>query len=241
MGSGETYTIGRVVKKLQALYPDLTVSKVRFLESEGLVSPKRTKSGYRTYTDKDVERLETILRLQKTCFYPLSYIKERLEAADEGATLDELESARGDQDEARLLESNHPLEDLPDLVGVPVSFVRTLVEGGFISLLRGEGGRQLVDGHDIPLIRSAFELKRYGLDPRFLKPYLQRVNREVPAFKQVLSSIIRQGSLEDAKTRLAFDTTLDHLVALTNTVGSSLLRRELYREFNYPGVGAQSR
>ena len=70
MATSETYTIGKVVKRLQASFPDLTVSKVRFLESEGLVKPQRTKSGYRAYTEGDVKRLETVLRLQQTVLLP---------------------------------------------------------------------------------------------------------------------------------------------------------------------------
>ena len=236
MASPETYTIGKVVKKLSATYPDLTVSKVRYLEGEGLIAPKRTKSGYRTYSEKDVERLETVLRLQQTCFYPLAVIKERLDAQEAGKQLEELEGrgAPGADDEA-LLNATHLLENIPDLIAVPVAFVRTLNDAGVLQITRSQNGRQFVSGRDIPLIRAAYELKRYGLDPRFLKSYVQRANREVPLFKQILSSTVgRQGSLDDPKVKQAFDTTLAHLLSLSETVGSSILRRELYQEFKYP-------
>ena len=97
MAAGETtYTIGKVVKMLSASFPDLTVSKVRYLESEGLVSPTRTKSGYRTYSDRDVKRLETVLRLQSSCFYPLAVIREKLNALDAGENIEELEAPVAD-------------------------------------------------------------------------------------------------------------------------------------------------
>ena len=77
-------TIGKVVKKLQQQYPDLSISKVRYLQDEGLLNPSRTPSGYRLYSQRDVRRLETILHLQKTRFLPLSVIKEELERQDSG-------------------------------------------------------------------------------------------------------------------------------------------------------------
>lgn len=235
MASGETYTIGKVVKKLSAAFPDLTVSKVRYLESEGLVTPMRTKSGYRTYSDRDVERLETVLRLQKTCFYPLSVIKERLDALEEGETPEELSSTEARIDDEALLGTSHLLEDIPDLVNVPVAFVRTLNDMGLLQISRNAAGRQLVDGQDIPLIRAAYELKRYGIDPRFLKAHVQRTNREVPLFKQVLSSTIgRQASFDDPKTLQSFDATLERLLELNDTVSDCLTRRELRREFKHP-------
>ena len=242
MAAGETtYTIGKVVKMLSANFPDLTVSKVRYLESEGLVSPTRTKSGYRTYSDRDVKRLETVLRLQSSCFYPLAVIREKLNALDAGENIEELEASVADTAaEEALLATSHVLEDVPSLINVPVAFVRTLNDAGLLQITRSPNGRQMVNGRDIPLIRAAHELKRYGIDPRFLKPYLQRANREVPLFKQVLSGVIgRQGSLEDAKVRAAFDTTLDRLLDLTEAVSTNLIRREIYREFNYPANSSE--
>ena len=242
MAAGETtYTIGKVVKMLSASFPDLTVSKVRYLESEGLVSPTRTKSGYRTYSDRDVKRLETVLRLQSSCFYPLAVIREKLNALDAGENIEDLEAPVADTAaEEALLATSHVLEDVPSLINVPVAFVRTLNDAGLLQITRSPNGRQMVNGRDIPLIRAAHELKRYGIDPRFLKPYLQRANREVPLFKQVLSGVIgRQGSLEDAKVRAAFDTTLDRLLDLTEAVSTNLIRREIYREFNYPANSSE--
>lgn len=243
MAAGETtYTIGKVVKILSATYPDLTVSKVRYLESEGLISPTRTKSGYRTYTDKDIERLEAVLRLQSTCFYPLAVIREKLSALDTGEPLDELEAPMVDAaEEEALLSTPHVLEDIPSLINVPVAFVRTLSDAGLIQITSSPSGRQMVNGCDIPLIRASHELKRYGIDPRFLKPYLQRANREVPLFKQVLSGVIgRQGSLDDPKVRAAFDSTLDRLLDLTETVSKNLIRREIDREFGCRAASSEA-
>ena len=77
-------TIGKVVKRLQPQYPDLSVSKVRYLEDEGLLNPSRTPGGYRLYSQRDIKRLEAILYLQKSRFLPLSVIKEELDRAESG-------------------------------------------------------------------------------------------------------------------------------------------------------------
>lgn len=234
MATPGTYTIGKVVKKLQVTYPDLSVSKVRFLEAEGLLTPRRTKSGYRTYTDKDIERLEAVLRLQKSCFYPLSVIKEKLDAAEAGAAVPELSDEAAPAPE-ETLPATIALEDLPDVLGVSAAFARTLADAGFVELAQDERGKTIISRTDALIVRTASELKRYGIDPRLLRPYLQQANRELPIFKQVLNSAVgRQGSLEDPRTREAFDESLERLLALTSSIRDALLTRELRREFKYP-------
>ena len=94
-------------------------------------------------------------------------------------------------------------------------------------------------GATCPLIRAAYELKRYGIDPRLLKAHVQRANREVPLFKQVLSSAIgRQASLDDPKTLQSFNATLDRLIQLSDTVSDRLIRRGVEREFRRPAGAA---
>lgn len=244
MSNETTYTIGKVVKRLEPAHPGLSISKVRYLESEGLVSPQRTKSGYRLYTEKDIERLDTVLRLQETCFYPLQVIREKLDAMDEGAVLPELEegAGEGDHDEA-LMRTSHPLEDMPALLGIPVtpSFLRQLADVGIIDLTRTKSGRVLVDGQDIPSIRAAWELKRYGFDPRLLRTYVQQANRELPAFRQILSLAVgRQANLDDERTRETFDRTLENLLSLTGTVRDTLTCKALRREFNHPDASSRA-
>ena len=90
-------TIGKVVKKLQTLYPDLSVSKVRYLQDEGLLTPTRTAGGYRLYSQKDVKRLETILYLQKSRFMPLSVIREELDRQDKTPEAEQQVKAQTDE------------------------------------------------------------------------------------------------------------------------------------------------
>ena len=112
-------TIGKVVKKLQQTYPDLSVSKVRYLQDEGLLNPSRTPSGYRLYSQRDVRRLETILYLQKNRFLPLSVIKEELDRADSGqapeveATLGRAETVTLPADDEETAGKLHPIDRMP--------------------------------------------------------------------------------------------------------------------------------
>ncbi len=239
VANASTYTIGKVVKKLQEKHPSLSVSKVRFLESEGLIKPRRTKSGYRMYTDSDIQRLDAILQLQETCFYPLQFIKEKMEAADAGVPIAELGQIPSHEGvDERALSGPHALDELPALISVPVSFVRQLSDVGVVPIKRSPQGKEQVSGRDISIIRAAYELKKYGIEPRILKQYIQQSNRELPMYRQILSSVIgRQGSLDEDKTRRSFDEALDRLLELTTEVREGIVRREVLNEFNYPTDG----
>ena len=91
MSSRDYLTIGEVVQKLQPSYPDLSISKVRFLEEEDLITPERTAGGYRKFSQKDVGRIEMILRLQRDHFFPLAVIREKLADVDRGRIPAELQ------------------------------------------------------------------------------------------------------------------------------------------------------
>jgi DNA-binding transcriptional MerR regulator len=150
-------TIGKVVKRLQAQYPDLSVSKVRYLEDEGLLNPSRTPGGYRLYSQHDIRRLETILYLQKNRFMPLHVIKDELAKGDVTLTplvTSTVEAKPDDQgpaseapapdhdlgnefqDSPEVLGKFHPLSRMPELLGVSVSFVRGLSVAGVITMRR---------------------------------------------------------------------------------------------------------
>lgn len=223
------YTIGKVVKRLQQAHPDLTVSKVRFLESEGLVTPQRTKSGYRTYSEYDIARLEAVLQMQKTQFYPLSVIKEKLDALPGTALLDGFDPAGDEPKEAPgqapepeddgFSQAFHPIDEMAARAQVPVSFVGELAEAGFLDTKADSMGRPSVSGHDLDLIESAYELGSYGFDTRTLKSHIQRANRDVTFYKQGMAIAARKDP--DA----APERTLEHLIALNDTISATLVRR----------------
>ena len=228
-------TIGKVVSKLQEQYPDLSVSKVRYLEDEGLLTPSRTPGGYRLYSARDIQRLETILYLQKSRFLPLSVIKDELDGkkGNSDYTLEEGTEATPDPVDPTLSVSPeaerelHPIDRIPEVAGVPISLVRKLADCSIIKLVKSPAGRDLVRGSDFRLIRACNELARFGIEPKNLRQYLAAANREIPMFEQALASLSRhQGETPDER-RLRREVALDRMLTLTGVVRCSIMRREL--------------
>ena len=234
-------TIGKVVKRLQATYPDLSVSKVRYLEDEGLLSPSRTPSGYRLYSQRDIKRLESILYLQKNRFLPLSVIKEELDRADSGTGMPSAANAafRIATDDEETRSKLHPLDRMPEVAGVSVSFVRQLADAGVIQLKRSPHGRDLVDGQDLALIHTCEELRRFGFEARNLRQYVIAANRESAMFEQALSIYARKGGGVEMErteeTRQQFEHALTEMLALTGAVRDALITRHVKQ--TYKGMG----
>ena len=233
-------TIGKVVKRLQGLYPDLTISKVRYLEDEGLLNPSRTPGGYRLYSQRDIKRLETILYLQKNRFLPLSVIKDELDRQDAGeppaaAAESAVEASLVGPVDEEVVEKFHPIDRMPEVAGVSVSFVRQLSEAGVITLKRSPHGRDRVDGHDIGLIRTCDELRHYGIGPKNLRQYVNSANRESAMFEQALVVYAKKGGGVEAEvtdeTRERFEQAFSRMLALTDVVRAELIRRLVHQSF----------
>lgn len=223
-------TIGEVVAELKTSYPDVTISKVRFLEEEGLVSPDRTSGGYRKFARPDVARVELILRLQKEHFLPLAVIRDRLKDMDKGRMPPELRGVAGPAPAAALpFESAEtvPVEQVPSVLGLPVSFVRELAEFGVVSLTRGEEGEELSQA-DVAVTHTCWDLRRYGVEPRHLRMYETFAEREATFFQQILMPAFRHRTPE---TRQKLVEALGELGELTDELKRSLLRRALTRVF----------
>ncbi len=216
------YTIGKVVKQLQEKFPDLSVSKVRFLESEGLITPQRTKSGYRMYSDYDIARLEAILQMQKTNFYPLSIIKEKIDAAPEGffesGAIEEPQDVRDNAVDA-FAQERHSIDEIASAAEVPTSFVSELIENAFLDVEADAYNHPSISGADLALVKSAYELAGCGFDLRTLKSHIQRANRDVFFYKQALAMVSRKDPQSDP------DATLEHLIDLNDSITRTLIRR----------------
>lgn len=224
-------TIGKVVRRLQDQYPDLSISKVRYLEDEGLLNPSRTPGGYRLYSSRDIQRLETILYLQKTKFLPLSVIKDELEGKPQSEPAHEqqlqAERERISRISPELTGEMHPIDRIPEVIGVSMGVVRKMADCGLIRLVRSPAGRDLVRGQDLELIATCAELTHFGIEPKNLRQYVAAANREIPMFEQALASISRHQGESEGERTLRREMMLDRMLELTGSVRSSLIKREL--------------
>lgn len=228
-------SIGQVVNLLRGTYPDLSNSKIRFLEDEGLITPHRTPKGYRQYSMDDVERLEVILHLQKTRYMPLNVIKQRLEGADDlhmlayevGLLSDVPMKAQPKETKQKL----HPLEDVPDLLGVSISFVRSLAQNDLVRIIKSPKNRELIDGSDFEIIRFCDELSRFHIEPRNLRQYVVSANRESTMFEQVLVGMLgMDDSDEDRSAKL--ERAFKKLHDLTDGLHTALLKNRVFESLN---------
>lgn len=229
--TGRDYlTIGEVVQRLQGAYPDLSISKVRFLEEEGLVAPERTQGGYRKFSQADVARVEMILRLQKDHFLPLAVIREKLADFDRGRIPAEIErSTPVGSEPLPAVEGDGPvaLSEVPETLGIPLSFVNELVEFGLV-MVREEDGQRVLDRSEVQIVHATWDLRRFGVEPRHLRMYESFAEREAGFFQQILMPAFRHKTAETS-TKLA--ETLNELSGLTDELKSRLLRRSLTRVF----------
>lgn len=206
--SGAHLTIGKVIARLQPDFPDLTVSKVRFLETEGLLTPERTGAGYRKYTEGDVERLRYILTAQRDHFWPLRVIRDALAARErEGAALPTAPPRR-----VRLSAT-----ELADAGGADPALVDSLVGVGLIGA--DETGR--FGAEDLQIVESAVWLHKFGLEPRHLRPFKTAADREVGLVEQMLAPSSRGHDRQARAARIAQHLILIHGALVTKGLGGA--------------------
>lgn len=202
-------TIGKVLRLLEPDFPDISASKIRFLEAEGLLSPERTPSGYRLYSRDDVERLRYILTAQRDRFWPLKVIAEALDALDRGLT-DPGADAPGRPVPPPLASD----ADLPDAAGLasvarPVELTDRelcaatglhpeLLAGLQIYGLLRPNAQGLYDGSALAVAEAAQRLAQFGIEARHLRPFRTAADREIGLVEQVLATRAK-GSDESAK------------------------------------------
>ena len=223
-------TIGEVVKSLVERYPDLTVSKIRFLEEKGLISPERTPGGYRQFKENDISRVESILRMQREHFLPLAVIRERLAEYDHGSTPEDLRPSSGTIEPATL-----PLDAVETVTvgavtrqtGLPVEFIRELDSFGLITPVGTDDDAEL-SRMDIEIAHAAWELRRFGVEPRHLKLFNALSEREASLFSRILMPAV---CLRTPEARQEVLHQLEELSALTDELKRLLLRRALADTF----------
>ncbi len=223
-------TIGEVVEKLAETHPELTISKVRFLEDERLISPERTAGGYRKYRPVDVQRLELILRLQRDNFMPLAVIREKLDDFDKGKLSPEIRPVIEEAEAMSLpLEAAEtvPLDRAPDMLGLPTAFIRELASFGIVALVEGERGDEL-PGPDVGIAHTCWELRRFGIEPRHMRMYETFAEREASFYQQILMPGMRHRTPE-ARQKLV--ETLGELMAKIGELKVHMTRRAVGRLF----------
>ena len=210
------HTIGEVCRRLQEEFPDISISKIRYLEDQGLLSPKRTRGGYRLFADDDVERLETILRLQRDEFLPLRVIREELE-------LPGAERARRRSHGIREPEEEIELGELCERGAVTPEFVRELEEYGLLTP-RLEGGEKLYRESEADIAATCARVARFGIDARHLRAFRTAAGRQSALLEQLVAPALRSRHPERRKTAL---DDLETLAAVARELHQLLFLRDL--------------
>jgi DNA-binding transcriptional MerR regulator len=214
-------TIGAVCKVLKPEFPEISISKIRYLEDQKLLQPKRTPGGYRLYSQQDVGRLRTILRLQRDEFLPLRVIRTEADlptAAREGTSVRRVASMGVKQRGATF-----SLDDVLEETGADPKLVAELEDYGVI---KGEkrNGTQWYDETEREIIRAVTELARYGVAGRNLRVFRTSADREAALLQQILQPALR--SRNPARRKEAIET-LENLAAVASHLKHLLLIRDL--------------
>ena len=205
-GPDRPLTIGKVLDALRQEFPEVSISKIRFLEVEGLVEPSRTPAGYRTYSSADVDRLRYVLRAQRDRFWPLKVIRESLDALDRGlepsADTDARPRPPGPEADPDVPEAASLLpgravrltrDELTTATGLDLATISSL-EGFGVLRADSEGH---FSGADLQAAHAAAGLAAYGIEARHLRPFRTAADREVGLVEQAMSTRRASGRAQD--------------------------------------------
>ncbi|MTD16567.1 MerR family DNA-binding transcriptional regulator [Nakamurella sp. YIM 132087] len=227
-------SIGAVLARLKQEFPDVTISKIRFLESEGLVTPVRTPSGYRQFGPADVERLRYVLAAQRDHYLPLKVIKEQLDAIDNGA--EPLHAAprlprslvsagdAGAPGSGRVPDVRRTRAELMAESGLSTADLRELEQYGIVA----PGGGGMYDAEAVLVATTVAELLAAGLEPRHLRPFRTAAERESALVAQLVSAQAKQRD-PDARERAEAEAAV--LAATALRLHALLVKSGLRREF----------
>lgn len=230
--------IGEVLGHLRPDFPDITISKIRFLEAEGLVEPQRTSSGYRRFSRDDVVRLRYVLSAQREHYLPLRVIREHLEALDRGLQPPPA-SDHGPQVPSAVIATDGlpgPADFDRDVTEVQLSRDELLGAAGLdgdqldqleqFGLVARRAGGGHYDGEALVIAKTVAEMSRFGIESRHLRPFRTAAEREVGLFEQVVTPLVRQRN-PDARARA--EQVLRELSALSVRLHATLLKAGLRR------------
>jgi len=238
-------SIGEVLALLQEEFPDVTISKIRFLESQGLIDPERTPSGYRKFYATDIDRLRFILREQKDRFLPLKVIKDRLESGeviDEPGPVMEPEAASTERVPIWMAKAaekapappasvvgslatgvNLTFEELCTATGLSPEELREVEQYGLVAG-KPLGRTVYYDEDALAAGRLAAGFMRFGLEPRHLRMYRTAAEREAGLFEQVILPLVKQ---RNPQARAEAVDRLRDLRRLGHELRDAMLRQAL--------------
>jgi DNA-binding transcriptional MerR regulator len=227
-------TIGAVCKALEQEFPDISISKIRYLEDQKLLAPRRTPGGYRLYSGGDVQRLRTILRLQRDEFLPLRVIRQELASGRAGndvapasdGPVSGTGAARRKRNPSVTAPSSGALYSLDDVIEETRAEPRLVSELEEYGVIKGEvrAGTKYYDETEREIVRAVTELARYGVGGRNLRAFRTSADREAALLQQILAPALRS---RNAKRRKEAIEALENLAAVTTHLKHLLLIRDL--------------
>jgi DNA-binding transcriptional MerR regulator len=230
----DRHTIGEVLSLLRSDFPEISIPKIRFLEEKGLVKPERTASGYRKFSDGDVERLRYVLRMQRDHYLPLKVIGEHLDALDRGLEPPAIEPTVPTVPQVALAADGMPSaesflrrdglrlsrKELLKIAGVREELMTQVEEFGLVSPSRTGH----YDTDDLVIVQTAAALADYGLEPRHLRGLKAAADREVGLVEQVVAPLRRTS---DPSARARVEETAGELAALSVRLHATLVKAGL--------------
>ena len=229
-------SIGEVLGQLRSDFPDITISKIRFLEAEGLVEPERTASGYRKFSREDLSRLRYVLSAQRDHYLPLRVIKEHLDAIDRGLEPPALGAAGPKVPRALVAAEGLPGADafLPEVSEIRLSRSELLNAAGLrpeqldqleqYGLLGPRSGGSHYDGDALVIAKTVAEMARFGIEARHLRPFKSAAEREIGLVEQVVTPLVRQRNPE---ARARAEEVSRELASLSVKLHATLVRAGL--------------
>ncbi|MYQ52145.1 MULTISPECIES: transcriptional regulator FtsR [unclassified Streptomyces] len=225
-------SIGTVLLRLRDEFPEVTISKIRFLETEGLVEPQRTPAGYRKFTAGDVERLARVLRMQRDHYLPLKVIREHLDALARGEHVPLAPGGQGEladpvweQDRGQPTAARIGRSEL--LAAAEVSEDQLTEWESYGLIAPGPGGSY--DAEAVTVARLVADLGRFGLEPRHLRAVRAAAEREAGLVEQVVAPLRRH---RNPQTRAHAEATAKELAELSVRLHAALVQSALKVRFH---------
>ena len=232
MATRNYQSIGEVLVAVKTEFPDITISKIRFLEAEGLIEPERTPSGYRKFYAQDVDTLKSILRMQRDEYLPLKVIKERLlssaagedvEVDGDGQPIDVAAPAVSEDIADAPTGLQMSLDEMSAATGIEKERIKDLESYGIVCS-HGPESAIYYDGDDYIVLSIVKDFFRFGVEPRHLTMYKHFEEREAAFFETIVAPMMRQ---KNPDARRAASQSLAELAKISRKFKQALLRTNI--------------